>query len=503
MSNSIFKKFIKHNLKLFNNNHYKGNGKILIEFNGWSQAHIWMSYLANCLSKKHNSSLCVYEGYTLISSPLKFNLFKKIKFTLAKNFFGKYFKVYKSFGVNEFIRPKISLAIEKKSFAEFKKIRKIKSKKNILNFKINKILLGDLIYDTYLKNNNVSTVDLNDVKFWEFLLDCIKLYNYWSEYFKNNSIKSLIIVHPTYIYGIPMRIATSRKIPVYRATFNQITYISKNNHHMGKDFINLPKTFEFFEELKKKKFLSLAKKKLETILDYKKTIKLKKKSHKTSIMIAMHNFYDSPHVFGNMLFPDFFEWLNYLVKLSVKTDYEWYFKPHPDNNKKDIKIVSKILSKNKHMKILSTKDGYATVLKKGINFILTCYGTVGYEYSYLGCTVINACKENPNSAYQFNLNPKTISEYEKILLNISKYEINPNKKKILELFFLRKIYFNSNWLSVDKNLKKKFGWKQDIYKPSMYKIWMQQMTLKKHHEILKKVNNFINTKKFRLFNSDL
>ena len=254
MSNSIFKKFIKHNLKLFNNNHYKGNGKILIEFNGWSQAHIWMSYLANCLSKKHNSSLCVYEGYTLISSPLKFNLFKKIKFTLAKNFFGKYFKVYKSFGVNEFIRPKISLAIEKKSFAEFKKIRKIKSKKNILNFKINKILLGDLIYDTYLKNNNVSTVDLNDVKFWEFLLDCIKLYNYWSEYFKNNSIKSLIIVHPTYIYGIPMRIATSRKIPVYRATFNQITYISKNNHHMGKDFINLPKTFEFFEELKKKNF---------------------------------------------------------------------------------------------------------------------------------------------------------------------------------------------------------------------------------------------------------
>jgi len=32
---------------------------------------------------------------------------------------------------------------------------------------------------------------------------------------------------------------------------------------------------------------------------------------------------------------------------------------------------------------------------------------------------------------------------------------------------------------------------------------MQQMTLKKHHEILKKINNFIDTKKFRLFNKDL
>ena len=42
------------------------------------------------------------------------------------------------------------------------------------------------------------------------------------------------------------------------------------------------------------------------------------KVKKNKILIAMHNFYDSPHVFGKMLFPDFFEWLSYLVKLSIK-----------------------------------------------------------------------------------------------------------------------------------------------------------------------------------------
>jgi len=503
MSSLIIKKFIKHNLKLFDDNYYKDNKKILIEFNGWSSAHIWMSYLANCLARKHNASLCAYEGYALISSPLKLNLFNRIKYTLAKNFFGKYFKIYKSFGVSKFIRPKISPDIEKKSFAEFKKIRKIKTKKNILNLKINNILLGDLIYDTYLKNNNISTLDLKNVKFWEFLFDCIKLYNFWSEYFKNNSIKSLVIVHPTYIYGIPMRIATSRKIPVYRATYNQITYMSKKNYHMGKDFINLPNIFKSFEEQKKKKFLNLAREKLEHILNYKKIIKFKQKSNKISIMIAMHNFYDSPHVFGNMLFLDFFEWLNYLVKLSVKTDYEWYLKPHPDNNEEDIKIVSKILNENKNIKILSAEDDYIKVLKKGINFVLTCYGSVGYEYSYLGCTVINACKENPHSKYKFNLNPKSINQYKKIIMNISKYKIKPNKKKILELFFLRKIYFISNWLSVDIKLLEKFGWKKGIFKPSMYKIWMEQWNIKKHKEIVDKINNFINSKKFRLFKTDL
>ena len=112
MSNIIIKEYIKHNKNQFINNVKNEKNKILIEFNGWSHAHIWMSYLANCLAKKHNSSMCAYEGYTLISSPLKQNLSKKIKYTLAKNFFGKYYNIFKSFGVNEFIRPKISTNIK-------------------------------------------------------------------------------------------------------------------------------------------------------------------------------------------------------------------------------------------------------------------------------------------------------------------------------------------------------------------------------------------------------
>lgn len=503
MSHTVINKFVKHNKALFYKKKSENNNKILIEFNGWSHAHIWGSYLANSLAQKYNSSISAFEGYTLISSHLSLNFFQKIKFLLAKNFFGKYYKIYKSFGVNSFFRPKITKKIEVLTLRKFKKLKKIKTKNQILNIKINNIIIGDLVYDTYLKKYNVSTIDLKDKRFKNFLLDCLRLFFFWDQYFKENIIRALIIVHSTYLYGIPMRVALSNYIPVYRATYNQITYITKKNYHMGKDFYNLPKIFKLFPKNKKILFLNTAKKKLENILDYKKTIQRKKKSKKKSIMIAMHNFYDSPHVFGKMLFPDFYEWLNYLVKLSLKTDYEWYFKPHPDNNKEDVKIVSNILKKNRNMKILSAKDDYNKILKKGINIILSCYGTVGYEYAYFGCTVINACQNNPNSSYKFNLNPKTIPEYEKILLNISKYEISPNKKKILELFFLRKIYFISNWLSIDKKLSKKFGWKTDIYKPLMYKIWLEQWNIKKHRNILKKVNDFIVSKKFRLFNSEL
>ena len=108
MNRSIINKFVKHNKVLFSKKNAENENKILIEFNGWSHAHIWGSYLVNCLAQQYNSSISAFEGYTLISSPLKLNFFQKVKLVLAKNFFGKYYKIYKSFKkyiINNLYKP--------------------------------------------------------------------------------------------------------------------------------------------------------------------------------------------------------------------------------------------------------------------------------------------------------------------------------------------------------------------------------------------------------------
>ena len=38
---------------------------------------------------------------------------------------------------------------------------------------------------------------------------------------------------------------------------------------------------------------------------------------------------DAVHVYGNLIFPDFYEWMVYLGEFSKKTEYEWYIKNHP------------------------------------------------------------------------------------------------------------------------------------------------------------------------------
>ena len=107
-------------------------------------------------------------------------------------------------------------------------------------------------------------------------------------------------------------------------------------------------------------------------------------------MVAMY-IYDSPHVFGKMLFPDFYLWLKHIVNLSLKTNYQWYFKMHPENGLNDYMFIKSILKKNKNIKIISNKTNQNEIISMGINYVLTCFGSIGFEYAYKGITVINAC----------------------------------------------------------------------------------------------------------------
>ena len=134
-------KYEKHNIKKFNN-HNKKEKKILLEFfPSWS-SQITFSYLTNVLAKKYDAEIITYLPED--KSFIKKNLYKLFfKF----NFF--YFKIMKSYGVNKILFPKIINFNNKKY--KIDKLYKLKNKQNILDIKINGVLIGDLIYDGYLK----------------------------------------------------------------------------------------------------------------------------------------------------------------------------------------------------------------------------------------------------------------------------------------------------------------------------------------------------------------
>ena len=128
---------------------------------------------------------------------------------------------------------------------------------------------------------------------------------------------------------------------------------------------------------------------------------------------------------------------------------------------------------------MPAKTNHRHILNLGVNFLITCFGSIGFEYAYQDVTVINACTKNPHANYNFNLNPKTIKIFNNIIINLKKFKLKINKTEILEFFFTRRFLLRINWLKLEKNkIEKGFGWDKSIYQPKMYNLWIYQWNKK-------------------------
>ena len=81
--------------------------------------------------------------------------------------------------------------------------------------------------------------------------------------------------------------------------------------------------------------------------------------------------------------------------------------------------------------MLPSNASHNQLIKEGIDYVLTCYGTIAHEYAARNITVINASINNPHIAYNFNLNPRSKSQYIKILSNLPNIKFKINTKKFM------------------------------------------------------------------------
>ena len=133
-------------------------------------------------------------------------------------------------GVRDFIYPlsKKNNYLKKKLVNSFKK--KVKNLNQLQYFSFNKVLIGDLIYDTYLKNNydNIPTISITDKKFQIFLDNFFELFIFWVEYFNKNKVKAVVSSHSCYSLAIPLRIANSKQIDAFVLSKEYLRRIKRN-----------------------------------------------------------------------------------------------------------------------------------------------------------------------------------------------------------------------------------------------------------------------------------
>ena len=89
------------------------------------------------------------------------------------------------------------------------------------------------------------------------------------------------------------------------------------------------------------------------------------------------------------------------------------------------KVIYKIIKKYPNLTLIPNNTSHHKLIKEGIDFVITCFGNVGIEYPNFDIRAICCCKTNPFVNYNFNLHPKNVKDFDKIINNLKKY-----KKKI-------------------------------------------------------------------------
>lgn len=510
------KNFLKESLKknLINNSN-NSNGTVLIELFNWYPLIIFYSFLIKILKKRKNLEIKYYYFQNKHHFLQNFLIFKKIS------------KIYQSFGCFNGINL---FAINKKKQNYYKKIflKKKFNKKKLINYKKKGIVIGDLIYDSYLNKYEECTIsNFSDNKLISLFVEANLVFDQIYNFFLTNDVKFTIPADCVYYqHALVPRIAIkfkARNILVFckgMATSNfSLRLLNKKYALFDYDYFNFKKNFAKLNNEQKIKGFKIGKKfildrfkgKIDSSISYMRTSGYKKEKNKNifsqnskkKIVLFSHDFYDNPHRYRKMIFSDFYDFI-YKTALFISNNYqnyELYIKPHPNQltgNERHFFNLKKIFRNSKNIYFLDKTINNNDIIFSKPDLCLTVHGTIAHELAYKKIITINA-GENPHINYNFNLHPKTECEYFDMIKNTKKYKnkINFNKKDIYENLYMYYFYYLNSFdrqyflkdsFFVDNYFYEK---KKLVHKRGDNSVLLQLFD-KKRNKVTPKIESYIN-----------
>ena len=509
---------------------HKRKPLILFEFSNYAASQIGGYYFISELLKKEKLEVKgFYNGYG-VKTPFKKSFLESFKWKIKQFFLLGFFKIYRIYGLKDIFIPSVDYVDSDLTNKIYQKIKKkINSKKDVLKISVKNTLIGDLIYDTYLNRYLQPTVDINNKEFQLVMKECIELALYWHDFFIRNKVKYIIGTHGVYSYAIPYRIALNFKVRGFLTNLHGIKEVTNDfiyEHSPDRNKKNLLNTITLS---KKKKYIKKAKSDLKKLtngykiknrdytlkkssfIKYKsKKVRLIKPSNKIKILVSPHDFFDAAHGFGDhKLFEDYYEWLKFTLDLSLKTDYEWYVKTHPDlmgkfgeKQRATREIVSEMVSNYKNVKMLPPNYSHRDIINGGIDFVITCHGSVAYEYAMENIPTIIGSKCNPYKEFKFSIQPKDRKDYKRKIMNLVKIKklFKINKRNIYEFYALKfYVVYTLNWVFNYRDYCNFIGSWYNWQNTNIFKYWILKKNKRLDSKIYAIINNFLDSNSNMLF----
>lgn len=324
----------------------------------------------------------------------------------------------------------------------------LKSKKELLNLYYKNIFVGDLVYDTYLRFRISPTININDPFLCYYIYKSFIAVESCEKLVLKINIAKYFCSYATYIqHGIPIRVFLKHNIDVFSSgnlqqLFKKLSnedFLQTSNHHSYyNDFLQLgdrESKLKIARDILVSKFNG----KIDASISYMKESAFQTDNINISIekfdgVIFLHDFFDSPHIYKDLIFNDFYEWVNHTLSLISEYGLNIAVKPHPNQISDSKKILDILKSKYKNIVWLDSDISNIAIFNSEIKFGISVYGTILHELAYFGINPICA-GDNPHYSFDFVHKPKNICEYDNLILNYEQLKMPDNYKELVEIFF--------------------------------------------------------------------
>lgn len=331
----------------------------------------------------------------------------------------------------------VSTSIRNKAMVEAVNLRdSLKLKTDLLDCKIEGVALGVAVYDTYLRLYSRPTVDLESPQLLKLIYQAYVIFYTIKAYFDKNAVCAVVLGHAVYNnWKILSDYAVAQGVDVYVTYNSRFAPLHHVNTHRGLQTIDHSRykaifasypisNQEIYREMGRQFMAKRMAGHLDEGLSYMASSAYGQVSEcdseiplqlgKRPLVIMLHSFFDSPHIYKDMIFEDFLAWCNgtleYFNEKGLAEKYQLMLKPHPNRIEGEDEIIDKIASRFSFVTRLSGRESNRWIIEINPAAIITVYGTVAAEFAFAGIPVIT-CGDNPTSSFAFCFQASSSDEY--------------------------------------------------------------------------------------------
>ncbi len=346
--------------------------------------------------------------------------------------------------------------------------RELQQQGEALSLKIDGIEVADLLVDSYLRFKPSPEFDVKDHFVRRLVWQALRDVRQAQAYFGGHKPRWYLTSYTTYLeHGIPARVALRQGVEVW--SFGNLNSFGKRlaqtDHFHTQNFAGYRARFESLDRQAER--LQQARERLESRLSggidaatsymrqsaYAQTGVDLPAGLDGAVVIFLHDFYDSPHGYPDLVFQDFWRWICFAIEVLQKVGVIFFLKPHPNQIALSDEVLDRLRQKYSGLKWLPAAASNVHLARAGIACGVTVYGTVAHELAFLGVPTIG-CARHPHYTFDFCRTARTRDEYEGLLKT---YWVQPLPKEEMQRQALA-FYYMHNLYGVDdeRELQKAF-----------------------------------------------